>query len=354
MSALALRVPAPLPLSTLTTPNERLVHRAEPSPEALASCIDHPSGFLALGARNQRFTAEDLPGFIGFRDQGRTRFLFGGVHAPEPSRGALLDRFLQVAAAQKRGVIGVQVRLAQAALFRSRGFSLNCFGNGYGLRLDRFKLSGTARMKLRNKIKRARSLGLRVIEVGAPDHELPRDATTFARLQRISDGWLRKKGKKELDFMIGELGDPSDRQRRIFVALDAQSAPRGFITYVPVWGERPGLLHDLTRRAEDAPPGTMELINAEAIARFQEEGAAHLHFGFTPFLFDAEEPEGASPVLRTIFRLLGRYGHFIYPAQSQVDYKHKWGPEIIEPELLACRPLSLRGLIDLLFVTRSL
>lgn len=334
---LALRPTSPEPVSVPVT--------------ELTAFVDHPSGYLALAQRNQRFTAPDLPGFIAFREQGKTWFLFGGVHAPEPRRGELLDRFLQAAGKKRRGVIGVQVRLDQAALFRERGFTLNCFGCSYGLRLDGFKMAGTARMKLRNKIKRARALGLVVCELG---RELPRDPETFARLQRISDGWLRKKGKKELDFMIGELGDPADRQRRIFVAVDPRGELRGFITYVPAWGSRPGYLHDLTRRAEDAPPGTMELINAEAMARLQREGATYLHFGFTPFVFDAQEPEGSSPVLRKIFQLLGRYGRAVYPAQSQIDYKSKWGPEIVEPELLACRPLSLRGLIDLLVVTRSL
>ncbi|MFO0578009.1 MAG: DUF2156 domain-containing protein [Polyangia bacterium] len=317
----------------------------------LPAHIDHPSGYLALSPRNLRFTVPDLPGFIAYREHGRTWFLFGGVHAPGPLRGALLDRFLQAAGNKRCGVIGVQVRLDQAALFRDRGFTTNCFGQSYGLRLDRFKLSGTARMKLRNKIKRARALGLRVCELG---RELPRDAAMFARLDAISDGWLRNKGKKELDFMIGELGGPQEELRRVFVALDPQDRALGFITYVPAYGERPGYLHDLTRRAEDAPPGTMELINAEAMARLAAEGATYLHFGFTPFVFDADEPAGHSPVLRAVFRLLARYGRFVYPAQSQVDYKRKWGPELVEPELLVCRPLSLRGLIDLLLVTRSL
>lgn len=351
----------PHPRSTFASPPHPPAEPRGPSAEApraapselpaLPALIDHPSGYLALSPRNLRFTAPELPGFIAYREHGRTWFLFGGVHAPEPLRGALLDRFLQAAGEKRRGVIGVQVRLDQAALFRDRGFTANCFGQSYGLRLDRFKLSGTARMKLRNKIKRARALGLRVCELG---RELPRDAAMFARLGAISDGWLRKKGKKELDFMIGELGGPEEAQRRVFVALDPQDRVRGFITYVPAYGSRPGYLHDLTRRAEDAPPGTMELINAEALARLAAEGATYLHFGFTPFVFDADEPTDHSPVLHAVFRFLARYGRLVYPAQSQVDYKRKWGPEIIEPELLVCRPLSLRGLIDLLLVTRSL
>ena len=44
----------------------------------------------------------------------------------------------------------------------------------------------------------------------------------------------------------------------------------------------------------------------------------------------------------------------LYPAMSQARYKLKWGPDIVEREYLAARPLSIRGVIDLLRLTRSL
>ena len=97
----------------------------------------------------------------------------------------------------------------------------------------------------------------------------------------------------------------------------------------------------------------MELCNAVAIERFIAEGAEHLHFGFTPFLFDGRDGPGASPTLAFMLRVLARWGQAIYPARSQVDYKLKWGPEIVETEYVACRPLSLRGIVDLLVLTRS-
>ena len=181
----------------------------------LLEYVDHPSGYLALSAANQHFTVPQLAGFIAYREQGRHLFLFGGVHAPVAARAALLDEFLALAASRRRGVVGVQVRQAQAALFGTRGFVVNNFGTSYTLRLADFRMGGTARMKLRNKIKRARAAGLRVVEVGGTgDIALPRSAATFARLDGVSAGWLRKKGKKELAFMIGELGEPSDRCRR--------------------------------------------------------------------------------------------------------------------------------------------
>jgi lysylphosphatidylglycerol synthetase-like protein (DUF2156 family) len=305
--------------------------------------IDHPSGFLALSPRNTRFSVEGLPGFIAYRERGRHWFALGGVHAPEPARGVLLDRFLSEAAAHGRRVIAVQVRAAQTALFRARGFRVNQFGTSFGLTLGGFSLAGTRRMKLRHKIKRAREAGLRIVELG---RDWPLDAD---RLRAISDAWLDGKGK-ELDFLVGELHTDG---RRIFGVV-ARGELCGFITYVPAFAAQAGWLHDLTRRLPDAPAGAMELCNAVAIERLRADGAAHLHFGLTPFLVDAREEPGASRLLAWALRALLRWGRAIYPARSQAEYKLKWAPDLVEREYIACRPFSLRAVFDFLRLTRSL
>jgi len=288
---------------------------------------------------------------MAYREKGMHLIALGGAHAAPRDRSALLDAFLELARRRARKVIAVQVRSDQVELFRSRGFTVNQLGSTYALRLAGFSFAGTRRMKVRQKIKQARSAGLRVMEVG---RELPAEETTFRRLTAISDAWLSAKRKKELDFMVGELGRPGDSERRTFVVSDAAGEAQGFITYVPAWGRRPGYLHDLTRRLPSAPVGAMELCNAHAMERLGEAGAEYLHFGFTPFAVDGTDGEGASPVLAWLLRMLWRHGGSIYPAQSQVAYKLKWAPEYVEPEYVAARPLSLRAVVDLLLLTRSI
>jgi lysylphosphatidylglycerol synthetase-like protein (DUF2156 family) len=311
--------------------------------------VDHPSGFLALSPRNQHFTVDGVAGWIAYRERGRHLIAFGGVHAPAAGQGELLDAFLRYAQSCRRRAMFVQVRAAQTALFVGRGFTVNQFGASYSLELRRFSLRGSARMQLRNKLSRARKAGVRIVEVG---RDAPRDEATFRELRSVSAQWLRGKGK-ELDFMIGELGGPDETWRRIFMALDANGAIAGFITYVPAWGETPGYLHDLTRRLPTAPPGTMELCNADAIERMTAEGVPFLHFGFTPFITGGAELPGASRIAAWVVRQLRQRAAFLYPADSQAQYKLKWGPEIVEREYIAARPLSVRGIIDLMLLTRS-
>jgi len=244
----------------------------------------------------------------------------------------------------------VQLRESQVPLFTARGFAVNPLGTSYAVSLKGYSLAGTKKMKLRNKIKRAKGEGLVVQEVGK---ELPRSEETFARLRDISAAWLAEKGKKELEFMIGELGEPGDALRRIFVVSDAAGKAQAFITYVPVWGERPGVLHDLTRKRPEAGVGAQELCNSFAVERFMAEGVPHLHFGFTPFIVEPQPPSSASRIMHWIVLKLRSHGQAVYPSDSQAAYKLKWGTDILEQEYVAARPLSLRAIVDLLMLTRA-
>jgi lysylphosphatidylglycerol synthetase-like protein (DUF2156 family) len=323
---------------------------ATPLPFAPSTVVDHPSGFLALSPRNQLFADDGIAGFIAYREQGRHLIAFGGVHAEPPHQGELLDKFLACAESRGRRVIFVEIRTPQAQMFLDRGFTVNQFGTSFGLRLCHFSLRGTPKMQLRNKVSRARKAGLQVVELG---RELPRDENTFAQLRLVSAEWLRGKGR-ELDFMIGEIGGPEELSRRIFIVQDGHDEAVGFITYVPAWGKTPGYLHDLTRRMPTAPAGAMELCNACAIERMVSERVEFLHFGFTPFITDGVEFPGANKLVAWAMRQLRKYGGFVYPAESQAQYKLKWGPDIVESEYLAVRPMSIRSVIDLLILTRSI
>jgi lysylphosphatidylglycerol synthetase-like protein (DUF2156 family) len=330
---------------------------AAPADEVLARLrheaprvMDHPSGFLALSARNRFFTLDGQPGFVAYREHGKHLVAFGGVHAPREAQDRLLDAFVEHARSRRRRVMAVQLRESQVPLFTARGFTVNPLGTSYAVSLRGYTLAGTKKMKLRNKIKRAKGEGLVVQEVG---RELPRSAATFARLREISADWLAEKGKKELEFMIGELGSEDDALRRIFVVSDAQGQAQAFITYVPVWGERPGVLHDLTRKRPTAAVGAQELCNSFAVERFIAEGVPHLHFGFTPFIVEPAPTAAASRLLHWFVLKLRTHGQAVYPSDSQAAYKLKWGTDILEQEYVAAHPLGIRAVVDLLMLTRA-
>jgi lysylphosphatidylglycerol synthetase-like protein (DUF2156 family) len=245
-------------------------------------------------------------------------------------RADLLDAF--VAQARPRRVVAVQLQRPDAELYAAHGFTVNQLGASYAVELAGFTLRGSRFVRLRNKISRARRAGLEVVETG------PVDRATEVELDLIDRDWLRGKGRrtKELRFLVGERVGAAQRYRRLFVGRIGGAAV-GYISYSPVFGSRPGWLHDLSRRSPDAPPGVMEALNATAMERMSADGEGWLHFGFTPFtgLSDEHELPSASRTFARCVRLLAEHGERIYPAAAQLEYKQKWAPHAVLPEYIA-------------------
>lgn len=324
---------------------------------ALRAYSDNPSGFYALNEPNEYFTAAGIDGVVAYRPAGRYLLQFGGAFAAGPDRPLLQRRFLDEAARRRRRVIAVQLQREDATLLAGMGFAANQFGASYALELDAFTLRGSRFMRLRNKISRARRAGLEVVAATPQDYA--------GAIAAVDARWLRGKGRhvKELDFLIGQLGGAHQPLRRLFVGLLA-GEPIAYISYAPVYGSRPGWLHDLTRRVPQTPPGVMEAINVHAIEALRAgRGVAAdprpewLHFGMTPFTSLREEfqLDGASPMVDGVVRLLARHGHAIYPARTQIAYKEKWGDLTVLPDYLAFpgRP-SPRAVWTVMRVTRAI
>jgi lysylphosphatidylglycerol synthetase-like protein (DUF2156 family) len=324
--------------------------------EVLARHAEHASAFLALNAATRHFTVPNRDGLIAFRPCGRWLFQLGSVHAAREDQPRLLEAFRAFARREGKRICAVELRREDAELYRAAGFRVNQLGTSYSLELATFHTKGSRFTQLRNKIHRARREGLAVAELGVDRDRTPAVAE---RLGALTAEWLESKGrhKKLLDFMVGELGGANEAHRRTFVALRGERV-EGFVTYVPAWGKRPGFLHDLSRRRPDAAPGVMELVNATAIERFQEEGVPFLHFGFTPFVGLGEATDrlpGRSAAVSWLLEKLALHGAALYPARSQAAYKLKWAPTVIEPEYVAFEGRFRLGCLHrLLLLTRSI
>jgi lysylphosphatidylglycerol synthetase-like protein (DUF2156 family) len=301
---------------------------------------DNPSSFLAVNEGNSYLHLPDLPGVIVYRPTGRYLVQFGGPFAPKEARSPLLRAFLDLAARQGREIVAIQLQGVDAAEYLAEGFTVNQIGASYALRLDTFSLRGTTFMQLRNKIARALRSGLAISEE-------PLDPW-HAAMTELDAAWLGTKGgAKPLEFLVGQYGGRYQHLRRLFVGVHGRRLT-GYISYSPVYGSRPGWMHDLSRRQPDSPPGVMEAINKAAIDTFRAEGAQWLHFGFTPYsaMSVARQFPGYSRAFDWLARDIWANGAHIYPAQTQYAYKEKWKQDIILPEYIAFqRGASIPALI---------
>jgi lysylphosphatidylglycerol synthetase-like protein (DUF2156 family) len=314
---------------------------------ALQRYADNPSGFLALNSGNEYFTCPGIDGFISFRRHGRRWIQFAGPFAAPEDRRDLESRFIAGARSAGCRIVAAQLQRPDAHLFSELGLTVNQVGASYAVELAGFSLGGKRFVRLRNKISRALRAGLEVEQADA--------AEIAAEIEFIDARWLRQKGRhtKELSFLIGEIGGRWQPLRKLFVGRIA-GRPIGYISYVPVYGSRPGWMHDLSRRLPDCPPGIMEAINSFAIDHIRSLGAPWLHFGFTPFtgLDDGNRLPTASRAAGRITRLLADHGERLYPARSQLEYKLKWCPSLILPEFFAfAGGISPRSLWSLARVT---
>jgi lysylphosphatidylglycerol synthetase-like protein (DUF2156 family) len=303
--------------------------------DILAAHAENPAAFLAFNNGTQLFEVPGLDGLIAYRP-ARRRYLvqLGGPFAADDGYDELLSRFLAFAQAQRRRVVAIQLQQRDALAYARRGFTVNQVGASYAVDLSRFTLAGSKFMQLRNKISKAGRGGVKVREVVSEQ-----EAEGLAgQLDALDREWLRGKGRhvKELRFLIGERGGPHQGERRLFVAT-VEDRPVGYVSYSPVFGQRRGWMHDLSRRSADAPVGTMEAIVSTSVGVFREEGVGYLHFGFTPFT--TIDPQyavpGASRAVAWIVGMLAKHGAAVYPAQSQLSYKEKWGLHVVLPEYVA-------------------
>jgi lysylphosphatidylglycerol synthetase-like protein (DUF2156 family) len=317
----------------------------------------NPSAFLALNRDTRRFSVPGLDGFVAYRPAGRRSVVqLGGVFADPGDQDRILKEFTAMARRHRRRVIAVQLLRADAERYANQGFTVNQFGADYGRSLAEFSVEGSAHVKLRNKISRARRAGVVVSEVGVDRFPA---ADLDAQLDVIDAEWLRAMGRhvKELSFMVGERKGPIASLRRLFVATGADGDLLGYITFSPVYGPHAGWLHDLSRRRPDATPGTMELVIVTAVERFREEGAGYLHFGLTPFtgLSPNHEVGSSSRIAAALVRLLADHGRHVYPAADQVAYKQKWAPDLVQPEYVAFEGgVNLRSAWALLRLTNAI
>ncbi len=326
--------------------------------DLLKTCADHPSAFLATNKDTQNFINYKVPGLISYRLAGKNHVVMAaGLSAKSRDKDVLLEDFMTWVKGQGKKIIAIQMLREDADVLARHNFTVNQIGTSYSLALDKFKISGSPFMKLRNKISRARRAGVKVKQFG---YDLSLNLELESQLKNIDTQWLSEKHAKELAFLIGEIGDLDNMDRsvkRLFVAF-YEDRPVAYILYTASFGAYKGWMHDLTRRLPNAPTGIMELINFTAIESFISEKAKHLNFGFTPLVGLAPEHEISgvnSHLARKIFLLLSKHGQFIYPADSQLRYKLKWAPNLILPEYIAFQDgFSLGGLWDFLKLTQAL
>jgi phosphatidylglycerol lysyltransferase len=131
---------------------------------------------------------------------------------------------------------------------------------------------------VRSSAKRAEKEGLRVVF----SHGQVENVEQLIQMEMISRAWLANKGGTEKGFSMGHFAMHENNTELLYaVAVDNTNNVHAFVSFVPIYG-RLGWGLDLMRRAEQAAPGSMELLLTRSIEYLKSTGAEVVSLGLAP------------------------------------------------------------------------
>jgi phosphatidylglycerol lysyltransferase len=233
--------------------------------------------YFALTKDKSYFFSASGRSVISYVLQGRVAVVAGDPIGPEEEMLATIQQFLAFCSEQDWTTVFWQVRDATVDLYRNAGLHLVKIGEDAIITLQTFTLAGNAMANVRSSAKRAEKEGIRIVIT----HGHVEDSEQRAQMEHLSRTWLASKGSSEMGFSMGHFDPYGDDEQIYALAVDSNNKLHAFVTFVPIYG-RHGWALDLMRRAEQAAPGTMELLLARSIEYFKKEGSDIVSLGLAP------------------------------------------------------------------------
>lgn len=224
--------------------------------------------------------------------------------APPEGEADTIDAALEYLAGES--VRPVFAAVADDEPYRARGLWTTPIADDALIDLTDFDLSGKRRASIRHSVSAANRAGLTVA---------PWSTTVAAQAAEVSNRWLATKRGGELGFTLGRFDPTAMDTLDCRVALDSSGAVVGLVTWHAYDDGRARVL-DLMRRAPDAPNPTMDLLVAESLRSFADQGVQTASLGCVP-------------------RSHGRLAERIYPTTSLRRYKDKFAPRWVPRHLVA-------------------
>jgi len=223
--------------------------------------------------------------------------------------------------ADRYGMLAVFYEVGEPEVHRyhDAGFALFKLGEAAWVATETFTLEGRRGQDVRYGVNRARREGV-AVEMLEP----PFAPEALGELKAVSDAWLAGRGGAEKGFSLGRF-DPDYLALAPVAVARAGGRVVAFASLMPGYGSREALSVDLMRQVPDAPPGTMDMLFAELIARARAEGYRWFNLGMAP-LAGVGETRYARPRER-LARLAYEHGTRLYNYKGLRSFKEKFHPE---------------------------
>lgn len=307
--------------------------------DAAMALARHTDAFLAYTNDKRFLRSPSGRSFVMYQVQGNSWIVMGDPVGDPDEWSDLLWALREAADTSRRRLLLYQISLQTLPIAIDLGLQIIKYGEEARVNLTAFTLEGPASKPLRYAVHRAEREGA-TFEV-APAAQVP---ALMPRLQAISDGWLKEKGRHEKGFSVGRF-DPA-YMARFDCALVRREGR--IVAFANIWAtqDKSELSVDLMRHDADVPYGTMDFLFVSLMRYGKEAGYRWFTLGLAPL--SGLEARRLAPLWARLGSLLYHHGEAFYGFEGLRSYKEKFLPEW-EPRFIAGPPgLALgRALIDL-------
>jgi len=306
----------------------RLFHPAKPKPfifsgEVLDRCAavieGYPHAYASLAYLGDKSILFSKSGkaFLMYGVQGRSWIALGDPVGPEEEWEELLWQFRDLADGYNGWTVFYEVEEKNLQFYQRAGLSFIKFGEEGRVDLQRYSLEGASRKKFRHIRNLLSKEGWRMEIV-------PREAVAaiVPKLQRISDDWLSRKGRREMGFSLGWFKD--EYLKRFPHAVVKKGARIAAFANILEGGGKEELSVDLMRFSSKAPEGVMEFLFSELMLWGKEQGYRWFNLGMVPLA--GLDTDTSSPMWGRVGTFIFRFGRNFYNFQGLRQFKDKFDP----------------------------
>jgi lysylphosphatidylglycerol synthetase-like protein (DUF2156 family) len=261
---------------------------------------DHCMSFSTLQPGMHYF---DVPGvgFIAFNQKWGTRYALADPVCDEKDREKLIREFLK----DYKSVVFVQISQSVAELIHDKfGFYSSQFGLETTVDLEKWDLKGKKKQVLRTSINYASKTGVIFEENSDPDG-----------CKKLTQEWLktRKVRNREVSFLIRPMEmEYQEGTRKFHAYLDGELI--GFVFFDPIYSGNKvlGYVPNISRFSNKFKQGIFYPLMIHAMEVFKKEGVKYLFLGLCPMMVGDEDQPYESGIVKSIVRLLYKYGNLLY------------------------------------------
>ncbi len=276
--------------------------------------------YFSLHEKKKFFFSSTGKSFLAYTVEGKVALVSGDPIGPPEDISPLLKEFHYFTKGAKYSSCFVGITQSMLPRLMQQGHKTLPIGNEAEILLPFFNKN-----LLKKKVRRAERYILRFGITCKIYKRSSIPAEYLNQLERVSEEWLKGKGKKEKGYCmtLGRFPQQLDADCEIVLALKNHNV-LGYLTLVPVYASK-SLSLDAMRIKRNTPNGLTEFLLMQAFEYFKNRNINTISLNFTTFY---QQPQIRSKNLHALFvAVLFKGLCYLYKTHSLYRFNNKFFPQ---------------------------